>query len=153
MNGNVEDSFIKILLENKNLAVDSAVFIYQLEEKKPFFDLTNIVFSLFSKKKINLCTSVLTLSEILVKPAQNNDEMTVRRLKDTFLRMEDLSVIPVDTDLATASAMVRGKYGLRLPDAIQVATAIYGGAGAIVTNDEKFKKITGLKVIYLADYI
>jgi predicted nucleic acid-binding protein len=52
-----------------------------------------------------------------------------------------------DADLAVDAARMRAVYRLRLPDAIQVATAIRAGAAALVTHDRALKKVRGLRVL------
>jgi predicted nucleic acid-binding protein len=42
---------------------------------------------------------------------------------------------------------MRATYGLELPDAIQLATALEIGANALVTHDRDFSKVRGLQVL------
>jgi len=51
------------------------------------------------------------------------------------------------------AATVRATTGLKMPDAIQVATAIVTGAGAIISNDKQWRsKVTQPALILLDDY-
>ena len=50
-------------------------------------------------------------------------------------------------DLAESAARMRGKYGLKLPDAIQVASALAINAVALVTHDRDFAKVRGLRIL------
>lgn len=56
-------------------------------------------------------------------------------------------MLPLDVEVAVEAARIRPAYRLRLPDAIQVATAITSGATALVTHDGAFRRVRGLKVI------
>ena len=47
------------------------------------------------------------------------------------------------------AARFRGTYGLRLPDAIQIAFAINAGCDAIVCNDRGMQRITEIRVLLL----
>ena len=40
-------------------------------------------------------------------------------------------------------------YGIKTPDAIQIATALLGGATALVTNDDQLKRITEIEIVLL----
>lgn len=52
------------------------------------------------------------------------------------------------------AARLRAKYDwLRTPDAIQLATALGHGADIIVTNDERWGRISELTVLVLKDYL
>ncbi|MBI2360494.1 MAG: PIN domain-containing protein, partial [Deltaproteobacteria bacterium] len=54
---------------------------------------------------------------------------------------------------AEAAALIRARYKLRLPDALQVAAAIQGGATLFLTNDGRIKKVEGIETAVLDDYI
>jgi predicted nucleic acid-binding protein len=49
--------------------------------------------------------------------------------------------------------IIRGRYRVRLPDAIHLATARHAGASAIVTNDERMRALPRLEVVRLAELV
>jgi predicted nucleic acid-binding protein len=53
--------------------------------------------------------------------------------------------------IASLAAQLRAQYKLRLPNALQLATALEVGADALVTHDRDFSKVTGLRVLTGAD--
>ncbi|PYV33229.1 MAG: hypothetical protein DMG22_10705 [Acidobacteria bacterium] len=60
---------------------------------------------------------------------------------------------PIDGELCDQSARLRAKYQwLRTPHAIQVACAIRYKANLIITNDDRWKRLTEVPVIVLQDY-
>ena len=54
---------------------------------------------------------------------------------------------------AEKAADLRARYGIRLPDACQVAVALAGGATHFLTNDKRLRCVTELKVLVLNDYL
>ena len=48
---------------------------------------------------------------------------------------------------ASAVAQLRGQYRLKLPDAVQLASALDIGAAALVTHDRNFSSVQGLPVL------
>jgi predicted nucleic acid-binding protein len=56
-------------------------------------------------------------------------------------------------DIAENAAKLRADYNLRTPDAIQMATAIYGGASFLLTNDIRLPSLPGLTVLVLNQLI
>jgi predicted nucleic acid-binding protein len=48
---------------------------------------------------------------------------------------------------------LRAKYGIKTPDAIQIATTIYGGSRSFITNDDLLKKVKEVKVLLLDDLV
>jgi predicted nucleic acid-binding protein len=67
--------------------------------------------------------------------------------REALTRSIGWQVMAFDAELAVDAARIRAVYRLRLPDAIQVATAIRAGAAALVTRDRALKKVRGLKVL------
>jgi predicted nucleic acid-binding protein len=51
------------------------------------------------------------------------------------------------TEIAATAARLRASTGLRLPDAIQAATALEISAAALVTHDRDFSKLEGLTIL------
>lgn len=61
--------------------------------------------------------------------------------------LSDFEFVLVSQDIAVMAARLRAGTGLRLPDALQAATALEIGAVALVTHDRDFSRLTGLRVI------
>jgi len=60
-------------------------------------------------------------------------------------------VIPVSKDVLIASAELRAKTGLPLPDAIHAVTAIETGCASIVSNDRSFRVVAELRLSLLSE--
>ncbi len=56
-------------------------------------------------------------------------------------------VQPMDSELAFMAARVRTRYSLKLPDAIQVATAVQSGSVALVTHDRDFSSVDEIQIL------
>jgi predicted nucleic acid-binding protein len=83
--------------------------------------------------------SVVSAAELLIRPyRRGRAELT---LMHTFLaRFPHLVVLEMDLTVAAQAATVRAVTGIRLPDAIIVASGLLAGCEAIVSNDERWKK-------------
>lgn len=57
------------------------------------------------------------------------------------------TVVPVDADIAVSAARFRSAYRLRLPDAIQLATAVATGSAALVTHDRDFSRVQEMRIL------
>ena len=57
-------------------------------------------------------------------------------------------VMPFSAEVAVQAAQLRAQYGLKLPDAAQLAIAFDMGAAALVTHDRDFSAVQGLPVLY-----
>lgn len=100
--------------------------------------------------------SALTVAEALVRPVSASFEEGVAA--QTALRnFPNLTIAPLDLDIAVEVAHVRGATKLKMPDAIVLGTAIAHQVEAIVHADEewvaKAKPYAGtLGIIYLGEH-
>ncbi len=80
-------------------------------------------------------------AEILVRPLQRGSGDAV----DAFIDAISATIAPVDRAIARRAAQLRGAHrGLRLPDAISLATALVAGA-EYVTLDRGLGKIADVE--------
>lgn len=128
-------------------------FIYQFEAHPVFGSLSNFLFSLLEEKKLIGFTSVISLAEILSFKKLQQDRLAWHEEKQKFYQTPNLTVENVDGKICEAASLLRGKYGLYLPDAIQITTSIFHRADAFITNDERLMIVQELPVIILKDYI
>ena len=73
------------------------------------------------------------------------------KYKEILLHSDNLLIVPVSSAIADKAAELRARYGIRTPDAIQIATALQGGSSIFLTNDRNLKKIHEIEVITLYD--
>ncbi|MEM3658319.1 MAG: PIN domain-containing protein, partial [Candidatus Hadarchaeum sp.] len=85
----------------------------------------------------------------LVKPLREGRPEVARDYRDLLTTYPELALIPVDAEIAERAADLRACYGLRTPDALQVATALHAGATAFLTNDARLTAVKELEVVLL----
>lgn len=139
--------------KHKIIGLDTAPFIYFVEDVAPYADLVEPIFRLLESGRPIAVTSTITLAEVLTKPLSDKNLQLVDEIKFILRSFSALSMIPVDEAIAEAAALIRARYTLRLPDALQVASAIQGGATLFITNDGRFKKVEGIETVVLEDYV
>jgi predicted nucleic acid-binding protein len=61
--------------------------------------------------------------------------------------MESWQVIDLSADIAESAARLQASLKLKLPDAIQAASAIAVNADALATHDRDFSKVKTLAVL------
>ena len=61
--------------------------------------------------------------------------------------MESWQVVPLSADIAESAARFRVSLRLKLPDAVQVASAIAVSADALATHDRDFSRVRALRVL------
>jgi predicted nucleic acid-binding protein len=86
------------------------------------------------------------MAELLVHPYRLANEPLLNQYYGLLSSFPNLNWVAPDLAIADVSARLRTQHGLRLPDALQVATAIQAGAGAILTNDAAFARVPAIEV-------
>jgi predicted nucleic acid-binding protein len=134
------------LARHRRVALDTSIFIYQLEANPAYVDLAGEVFSWLERSPHTAVTSTLTMTELLVQPYRAGDERLVNRYFGLLSVFPNLEWIAPDLAIADAAARLRAEYRLRTPDALQVATAIRGGASALLTNDADLVRVSEFEI-------
>lgn len=127
-------------LRRKRIAFDSSFLIPLLEDRNKEPQPISRVFQMIERKRIVCLTSTITLLEILVHPYRQEDLDAVNRYYGYLTRSSLIQLIPVTSEIADRAAEFRARYGLKTPDAIQLATASEAEAGLFLTRDRDFLK-------------
>ena len=135
---------IATLPTGARVLVDSAPIIYLLDGDERLAPRFRPLFERHQAGELALAISTITIAEVLAGPLSRNEESLARRCLAILTGWE---VVPVDPEIAESAARVRVRYRLKLPDAIQVASALAIGADALVTDDRAFGRIRGLPII------
>jgi predicted nucleic acid-binding protein len=98
-------------------------------------------------------TSVVSLAEVLVQPLATARPDLVQRYRDLLLQGPHLALPDLTPQTAERVAELRARYGIRLPDAFQLATGLERGASHFSTNDVRLRRVTELRVLILEDYL
>jgi predicted nucleic acid-binding protein len=152
MNGNAL-KLRRTLEKHTIIGLDTAPFIYMIEDVAPYADLLDPVFSLLERHIVRAVTSTITVAEILTKPFIDKNFSLADEIKFTLNAFSSLSIVSIDEKLAEAAALLRARYPIRLPDALQVAAAIQGEATLFLTNDKRVKKVDALQVVVLSELL
>lgn len=97
---------------------------------------------------------MITLIELTVHPWRVSMEIIAREYESLLVHFPNLHLAEINRDIARLAARLRARFGLRTPDAIQVAAAIEHQATAFVTNDLALHRLAGLiDMIILSDLV
>lgn len=92
-----------------------------------------------------LCTSELTLAEILVGPYRDNNDELIDRYDGWLVSGGFMEVGPVHRSSLWYAAVIRAAYkSLKLPDAIHISTAIEFGCTHMLTADTRLPALIEL---------
>ena len=102
----------------------------------------------------SVVVSAVGLSEFLVRPYRIARAEDVAAAQAAFEALPGMTIWPVDADVTREATRIRAETGVRLPDAIHVATALVAGAGAFLTNDARLRDLrAGVPILLLDDLL
>ncbi|HKI38570.1 MAG TPA: PIN domain-containing protein [Gemmataceae bacterium] len=136
------------------IGLDTAPLIYYLEGHPDWGPLVRPLFDTRIIPGTNVAvTATITLAEVLVKPLRSGRADLVASYRTFLTGTPHLSLAAITSGVAEQGADFRARYGLRLPDACQVAAALAARATLFVTNDAQFRRVRELTVVVLSDYL
>lgn len=124
--------------------VDSAPIIYTLEAHPKFAAHFAPLFARHARGEVTLAVTTVCIAEVLTGPLRAGEEALAKRYRATLEAWQTVDLTP---DIAESAARLRGRYGLKLPDAIQLASALALDAHALVTHDRDFGQVRGMRVL------
>jgi len=140
-------------LEPGPVAVDTATFVYFIEEDPRYLPQVLPLFTAANEGEVALVTSALTLLEVLVVPYRARNRLLAERYERVMTRSRGLRLIELTHDQLRAAAQLRAAIGVKTPDALQLSAALSAGCRSFVTNDRRLPTIPGLRVLQLSSYV
>lgn len=133
----------------EQLYIEAAPLIYFVENHPKYGDLVDAIFAHVELRSVELLTSVILITEVLVKPLKANDAELTNAYR--VLLQNHIQLRPVSESIASKAAQLRATYSLRTPDALHIATAIDTKCDAFLTNDKALKRVADMQIIVLDD--
>jgi predicted nucleic acid-binding protein len=131
-------------LRGRRVYFDANVFIYAVEQSPEHAVFLDELFTLLEMGEVAAVTSELTLAEVLAKPleAQRSD---LAQIYEAMITPSNwLTVVPVGRIVLVEAARLRVPLGLKLPDAIHVASAVAARCDVVLSNDRRLRVPAGL---------
>ena len=146
----VSDDLLADIPPGAVLTIDTAPVIYYLEDHPVYAERFAPVFDAITAGRIQAVVSSVTLAEVLSGPLTAGKEVLAAQYREVLCRSPGWQMHPVDEEIAVTAARVRVRHKLRLPDAIQVATAIITRSHALVTHDRRLANVHDVTVLGVA---
>jgi predicted nucleic acid-binding protein len=137
-------------LAGQRVYIDASALIYAIEVPQQYPGLRAKVFTPFALGQLTLVTSWITFAEVLIRPLQVRDAALESTYRQFFMPSTAFEILRVDQGISDQAASLRAMYGLKLPDAIHIATGLAAGCSHYLTGDAKWTQ-TGLQVIQAAN--
>jgi len=137
----------------ERLAFDTNAVIYLLDRVKPYTEWLDPVFESIHAGEREAVLSVVTESEVLVKPFRLEDRAAIEQATVLFSE-PNVQLLDVNREIGLRAARLRASLNLKLPDALIVATAILTNCDALIGNDKTCaRRVTEIPYIYLDEVV
>lgn len=130
------------------VALDTNIFIYYFQKHPDFGSFVKPLFESIVTNKFKAVMSIIAVAELLSLKAPQED---IDKLRSLFLEIPNLRTVDVNERIAIDAAHIRRSYGYRLPDSIQLATALNAKAEIFVTNDKGLSGFKGIQIKMLSE--
>ena len=137
------------LADVTTLGCDTPPIIYLIETHPEYDVLVTEIFRRIDRGIMTGFTSAITLTEVLTQPVKQGQLHLQKEYRDLLLHSANFYTLPISAEIAEHAAGLRAQYGLRTPDALQVAVAKTANCQAFLTNDKDLKRIEEIKVLIL----
>lgn len=132
------------LPEQALLLLDSAPVIYFLEGHPILAKRFAPLLEAHGTGRVRFATTTITVCEVLTGPLKARDDSAVHGYRAAF---DTWQLVELSTDIAESAARLNASVGLKIADAIQVASALAINADALVTHDRDFDRLRMMRVI------
>ena len=136
----------------QKVMLDTSPVIYYIESIEPYASMLQELFDNIANGDNTAVTSVVTLIEVLTKPIRDGKPDLAEKFRLYLTRGKNMELMSITPEISEQAAHLRAKYGLRTPDAIQVAVSIISEISLLITNDRIFKKVKEVDALILDDY-
>jgi len=127
---------------------DTMLFIYWLEVDPQYGKQIERIHKRMAERGDVLCTSILTVGEVLTGAYKANSPTKAQGLRD-FFEGGAVRLLPFNTETADRYARIRAQHRVPPADAIHLATASVAQVDLFLTNDAAVRKmlVDGIKFI------
>ena len=136
-----------------NVSVDTNIFVGVIN-KEPRSSSSKEVLDMIDSGSLRCAVSTVVIAEVCTgyHMAGETDE------KEDFLAhlqsSQNYDVVELSVGVADQAGKIKAETGMKLPDAIIVASAMRGGAECLITNDESLKKAARyLKIVTSSEFV
>ena len=128
---------------------DTSIFIYLLGNNARYAPLCLQLLDACANHRITGLSGDVTLAELLVKPLMANDAAAVAAVRELLIEDGAITLVSHSRRCFERAADLRARHGLKMVDALQLATAIEAGATCLVSNDRQFPRMSAIECVCL----
>ena len=140
---------IRQKVKGKRVYFDTNIFIYLIEGYAAFETSLNEIRESLLHQEAEIFTSDLTLCEVLVAPFRADNAKLVLLYRQLIEDSGAFILLPTTRETYIRASLYRAQMGLKMADAIHMATAVENGCTVFVSNDSGLKVPKGIELVGL----
>lgn len=131
----------------RRVYLDANIFIYVLNGAPGLAEPSVALLDACCRGEVQGVTGDLTLAELLVHPLRLNDAAATAAVREMLQESGAVTLVGHDRACFERAAALRARHGLKMPDALHLATALGSGAACFVSNDHQLPQVEGLEIV------
>ena len=135
------------------VALDTAPFIYLIEEHPQYLQIVRPVFAAIAASQLPAVTSGLTLLETLVQPYQVGNAVLAERYEALLTRSRGLHLGEITRAVCRVAAHLCAAHAVKTPDALHLATALLAKCPFFLTNDRELPPVPGIRILTVQAFL
>lgn len=130
----------------EKVGLDTSIFIYFLQRNLEYIVRVRNLIDEIEAGRIEAVFSNIGLIEVLTGPKKQGRFDLAKQYKDLIINFPNLTIYGINERIIETASDLRANYGITVPDAVHLATAIDFGAEKFITNDKELLKVKEVKV-------
>lgn len=131
----------------RTLGFDTAPIIYYIEANPTYIDRMDDIMARMDVGQFKGAAEALTIAEVLVVPRRSGNAQLEAEYRRLLLHGRNFGIVNIDSVVAGIAADLRGRHGIKLPDALQIACALHSRCDLFLTNDRGLKRVSEIHVL------
>ena len=136
------------------VVIDTNIFLNVVNRENGFYVASKAILDSVDEGKFHGLVSTITLAEMAAGYYQIGDEFGRKEFMLHLLSSRNYTIVSLDAVIADLAGKIRAETGLRLPDAVIIATGVKSNAEFIVSNDSEFMRSSNpLKTVRSEEFL
>ncbi len=127
------------------------IFLVEANPNPLYLERVTVVFEMIETGQLRAATSPISLAECLIHPFQQSNVSAINTFTNLIVSGANTTFVSLGEVIARRAAALRVKYKFKLPDSLQLATAIESGCESFLTNDHQLSQVSEINVIVIDD--
>lgn len=145
--------FSDLVRDAERVHLDARVLAYHLLGRDPEVELTRDLFRGIRDGEVRAQSSSMALYQLLAEPYRRSEPELAEEAEKMLTGLRGLDLVAVTAPLSGQAARVRARLGTDPATSVQIATAVTEGADLFLTDGSGLRRVAGVRVRNLSDFL